>query len=233
MSKKKQKEVSNTVETNVEEKESKINKKRNYCYDLVIYEDDERFKDQFSALTDLKSAIWIRHDQDLTDEGEYKKPHYHFVLKLKTACTISALAKKISVDEHMIEPIKKSFNGALKYLVHFGRDDKYQYEIKDVESNDDDLKRKFEKLVLNEIEEVDKVISIQEFIDDAEDYIDLGVLGKYVQKINYWDAFRRNMMYFCKLVDNHNAKISAKKYHIENDYYNSEMRMDKELKDNT
>ncbi len=229
MSKKKQKEIVNTVEEK-EEKESKLSKKRNYCYDLVIYEDDERFNDQFSALTDLKSAIWIRHDQDLTDDGEYKKAHYHFVLKLKTACTISALAKKISVDEHMIEPIKRSFNGALKYLVHFGRDDKYQYDIKEVESNDDELKRKFEKLVLNEIEEVDKVISIQEFIDQAEDYIDLGVLGKYVQKINYWDAFRRNMMYFCKLVDNHNAKISAKKYHIENDYYNSEVRMLSELK---
>jgi len=38
-----------------------------------------------------------------------------------------------------------------------------------------------------------------------------------------WDAFRRNMMYFIKLVENHNARISAIRFGSNNDlYYDSD-----------
>jgi len=196
-----------------------MNNKRNYNYLCVIYEDDANFDNQMFELMQLNEVIYIRHDKDLTDEGEEKKPHYHFVIKLKTACTLSALSKRVGVAENMIEPIKKSFNGSLKYLIHFKDDNKYQYDAEEVKSNSDKLLRKFKDLVADEEAEVEKVISIQDYIESINDYIDLGMLGRYVQKINKWDAFRRNMMYFCKLIDNHNAKISAMRYHTDIDYY--------------
>lgn len=189
-----------------------MDNKRYYNFILVIYEDDERFKEQYDILTTEGESIWIKHDQDIDDDGEVKKPHYHFVLKLKNACTISALGKKTNVDAHMIEPVKKSFNGSLKYLIHYGNDNKYQYSPDIVFSNSDKLRRKFIDLVTDDIPEVEKVISIQDYIEGFNDYIELGVLGRYVQKINKWDAFRRNMMYFIKIIDQHNAKISAQRY---------------------
>lgn len=196
--------------------------KRYYNFIIVIYEDDEKFDKQYFNLLQEKDAIWIRHDQDLNEETEeLKKPHYHFVLKLKNACTISALSKRIEVNENMIEPVKKSFNGSLKYLIHYGCDNKFQYDKNLVESNSPTLKRKFDDLVTNDVPEVEKVINIQEFIESSSDYIDIGTLGKYVQKINMWDAFRRNMMYFIKLVDHHNGKISAIRYNHNEDYYNN------------
>lgn len=196
--------------------------KRFYNFTLVIYEDDEKFDEQKEALLNEKDSIFCRHDQDVDDDGNLKKPHFHYVLKLKNACTISALSKRVGVSENMIEPVKKSLNGCLKYLVHFGCDDKFQYDVSSVISNSDKLLRRFQDLVSKETSETEKVINIQDYIEQATDYVDLAFLGRYVQKINMWDAFRRNMMYFIKLVDNHNARISAKKYHLDNAYYNSD-----------
>lgn len=195
-----------------------MDNKRYYNFILVIYEDDERFKEQYDNLTQENEVIWIRHDQDIDDEGEVKKAHYHFILKLKNACTISALGKKMNIDAHMIEPVKKSFNGSLRYLIHYGNDNKYQYSADLVQSNSDKLKRKFLDLVTDDIPEVEKVISIQDYIESYNGWIDLSVLGRYVQKINKWDAFRRNMMYFIRLIDEHNSKVCAVRRRIECDF---------------
>ena len=181
-----------------------MNKKRYYSFSGVIYEDDENFEKQFNYLSTTHDCIWIRHDQDVNEDGELKKPHFHFVLKLKNACTISALSKNSYINENLIEPIKKSFNGCLKYLVHFGYDDKYQYSIDDVESNCSNLLRRFKDLVSHDVPEVDKVISLQDYIDNYDSLLTMSMLGRYAQKINEWDAFRRNITYFKIILDEHN-----------------------------
>ena len=200
-----------------------MNNKRFYNFTLVIYEDDSAFDTQMFNLAQETSIIYIRHDKDIDDEGNDKKPHYHFVLKLKNACTISALSKRVGVSENMIEPVKKSMNGCLRYLVHYGNDDKFQYNPEDVKSNDDKLLRKFLDLVTKDTPEADKVESIEDYIlnYDKGQYIEWPILGRYVRKINMWDAFRRNAWYFSKLVDSHNARVSAVRYHDLNyeDYY--------------
>lgn len=205
----------------INEKENKIVDKRFRNFLLVIYEDDLKFRGQLNSLLQEGKCAYIRHDKDLDDEGKLKKPHYHIVLNRKDACTISSLSKRNNVEEHMIEPIKKSFNGALKYLIHYNCNDKYEYEVEDVKFNDLTLERKFLDLVNKEIPEVEKVMSIQDFIESCNDYIDIGVLGRYVQKINQWDAFRRNITYFIKLLDSHNGKISSLKFNSHKDYYDS------------
>ena len=138
-----------------------MNTKRFYNFIVIIYEDDENFDKQYFNLTQENEAIWIRHDQDLDDEGNIKKAHYHFIVKMKNACTISALAKRFEVNENLIEPVKRSLNGSLKYLIHYGYDNKFQYDVNLVESNSQKLKRKFLDLVTKDVPEVDKVICIQ------------------------------------------------------------------------
>lgn len=206
--------------------------KRFYNFSIVIYEDDENFSTQKFNLNQEGDVIFCRHDHDVFEEdvlnedgttkhesGEIKKPHFHYVLKLKNACTISSLAKRTGIPENMIEPVKKSLNGCLRYLIHFGSDNKYQYSVDDVESNSDKLLRKFLDLVSKDTPEVDKVITIQDFIENCNTYVDLGILMKFVQKENIWDAFRRNYMIIRDLVNNHNAMISAERYNHDNSYY--------------
>ena len=140
-------------------------------YMKVIYEDDEKLTEQLETIKKTKESIWIRHDKDTTEEGGLKKAHYHVVIKLKTACTISALSKKIGVGENMIEPVKKSLNSCLKYLIHFGDDTKYNYEKEEVESNSDVLKRRFLDLVAKDTPELEKVDTIERFILECDDFI--------------------------------------------------------------
>lgn len=222
---KKKKTITNTDEvvstSNVESAEPvKTPSKRAYSFALVIYEDDINFSKQYEALTNLKRAIWIKHDKDVYEDdvldddgkivshaGDLKKPHYHFVLHLKYACTITALANKVCCETRQIEFVKKSLNGYLRYLIHFNNDNKYQYGQDEVKSNDEDLKRKFENLISEDIPEVKRVEQIQDIIEGYSGYLELGILGKTVQKMNIWDAFRRNLTYFIKLVDLHNAKL--------------------------
>lgn len=199
----------------------KMNNKRNYNYLCVIYEDDSKFKTQFDALLELKDVIYIKHDQDVSDDGEPKKPHYHFVIKLKTACTISALSKKIDVAENMIEPIKKSFNGSLKYLIHFKDDNKYNYDADDVKSNSEKLLKRFKELVQDEIPGGDHVMSIQDYIDIQTDYVKMRDLGRYANSIGVWNYFMRYYAYIRDIVNEHNAEISCKRYHIDDDFYSN------------
>lgn len=198
-----------------------MNSKRFRNFTVVIYEDDPDYDKQAFYLSQEGETIYIRHDQDLDDEGNDKKPHYHYVLRRKDACTISALSKRIEVKENMIEPVKKSMNGCLRYLVHFGYDDKFQYNPEDVKGNSDKLIQRFLKLVTENIPEGDKVETIEKYILEYPpgQYIEWPTLGAYARKYNLWDIFRRNSWYFTKLVDSHNSRVSAMRYHISQDFY--------------
>ncbi len=201
-----------------------MNNKRVRSYLGVIYEDDENFETQFLSLKQEKESIWIRHDQDINEEtGDYKKPHYHFVIQLKNACTLSALAKRLHVNDNMLEYVK-NMTSSLKYLIHYGDDNKYNYNKEDVQSNSEKLKRRFQDLVSRDIPEVEKVITIQEFIENFPDFIKISVLSKYAQKHNMWDAFRRNYSIIKDLANEHNGKMSGELYgwkHSNPDYYTS------------
>ena len=156
-------------------------------------------------------------------------------MKLKTACTLSVLSKKLGVGEHMIEPVKKSLNACLKYLIHFGDDTKYNYDKKDVQSNSETLKRKFLDLVDKDTPEIEKVDTIERFILNCPDFIDWVILGRYVRKNNMWDAFRRNSWYFTKIVDSHNAKIASERYNSsygETEYWKDYEKAINEISDN-
>lgn len=207
---------------NFRKEDINLKNKRIYTFIAVIYEDDENFDDQMANLKQENEVLYIRHDQDVNDEtGDLKKPHYHFFVRVKNPCTISAFAKRVGVAENLVEPLKKSFNGALKYLIHFGNEDKYQYEPSSVLGNSDRLLQKFNKLVAKETSEEDKTLSIEQFIlqYDKGLYLEWPVVAAYVRKMNMWDAFRRNSWYFGKLVDSHNCKVSSLRYNIPDGYY--------------
>lgn len=197
-----------------------MNNKRVRNYLGVIYEDDERFDNQLFNLSQEKDAIWIKHDKDLDDEGNVKKPHYHFVIQLKNACTLSSIAKRLEVNENMLEYVK-NVNSSLKYLIHYNDDNKYNYDMNDVQSNSEKLKRRFLDLVSKDTPETDKMVSIYEFIHKQTDYIDFNILFKYAVKNNIWDAYRRNYAIIKDLVNDHNGKINAKLYHSGEDFYNN------------
>lgn len=195
---------------------------RKYNYLGIIYEDDENFDNQLFNLAQEKEACWIRHDQDVKEDGELKKPHYHFVIKLKNPCTLSALAKRLDVNENMLEYVK-NVNSSLKYLIHYGDDNKFQYDPKEVDSNSDSFKNRFLDLVTKDIKESDKVLSIYEFINGVKKPINVNMLFKYVQKHNLWDAYRRNYAIIKDLTYQHNGEILGKRYNNCDDFFSDDI----------
>lgn len=203
-----------------------MNNKRVRNYLGIIYEDDENFDKQYFNLSQEKESIWIRHDKDINEEtGELKKPHYHFLIQLKNACTLSSMAKRLEVNENFLEYVK-NVNSSLKYLIHYKDDNKFNYNPEEVQSNSEKLKRRFLDLVSKDTPETDKVVAIYEFIQSQSGYIDANILFKYAVKNNIWDAYRRNYAIIKDLVNNHNGKINAKLYHNGEDFYSNLSRND-------
>lgn len=87
----------------------------NYNCDEVL----ERLKAFFPQFA------YIVHDMDVTDGGELKKPHIHWVGQ-RSACTIDYVASFIQIPENTIEYCRK-FKRSIRYLIHKDSPSKYQY----------------------------------------------------------------------------------------------------------
>ena len=102
----------------------------------VLYPDSESYCCD-DVLNLLKSTFpefaYVRHDMDTDENGELKKPHIHWVGRLKAARYLSALADDLGLPENMIERCR-SFDASIRYLVHADDPDKYRYPLESVVS---------------------------------------------------------------------------------------------------
>lgn len=78
--------------------------------------------------THIIGAISPLHDQDVNEDGTFKKPHYHVLLKYpskKSLQQVYSICRKLgsNVPPESVE----SFDGALRYLIHADDPDKFQY----------------------------------------------------------------------------------------------------------
>lgn len=116
---------------------------RNFC--LLLYAETESYDTQ-QVLYDIVMYdhvhhwYYILHDKDSIEQedkdifpsidessdSQYKKSHYHVVLRLNNACTISALAKVLKIPIRFVQPCS-DWKSAIRYLVHRDDPDKYQY----------------------------------------------------------------------------------------------------------
>lgn len=73
-------------------------------------------------------AVSPLHDKDVNKDGEFKKPHYHIMLRYDGPKTYN---KVLELTRSLNQPIPEryeSFSGAFAYLNHFNDPDKYHYE---------------------------------------------------------------------------------------------------------
>lgn len=112
----------------------------------VLYPDSQSYDCEY-VLSEIslrfKEWAYILHDKDKDDEGNFKKPHYHWVGKGDPR-TLSAVSRFLGIAEHDIE-IGKSFPLLIQYLIHQNDQSKYQYEPCEVSSNISDIIKYFRK----------------------------------------------------------------------------------------
>lgn len=171
---------------------------------LILYPDDPSHVVALDMICKSYSYACILHNRDPCDEDgvEFKKPHYHVVIRFGNARSLSAIAKELGITENYIEPCS-SLDSALLYLVHYNSDDKYQYEIDDVQGP---LKARLEALLADEEDEGQMVLQIVYMIDSKRHCSFRDILVESC-KAGLWSQWRKLGSSVKFLIDEHNLEF--------------------------
>ena len=188
-------------------------KDRDRNFMLLLYPDDPTHKpiiDLLSSPTSEYFAVGIEHNMDTFTEGEhkgeFKKPHYHFIVKFKNPRYISGVSIEFAIDERFIQFLD-SWKGAAKYLLHFGDPDKFQYNPSDLVGR---LKSEVLKLI-DDTSDDTKLAEISRYILSLRGVISYVNVWDYCLKQGYASVYRRYYTIFCDLINEHNADYWRRK----------------------
>ena len=108
-------------------------KDRHRVFCMVLYKDTESyvFDEVLRNIKTYKNYAYIKHDKDLKEDNTLKKEHYHCVLKLDNACTISAISKKLDIPTNYIQNVRNE-RTMIRYLIHLDDPLKVQYDKNDI-----------------------------------------------------------------------------------------------------
>lgn len=106
-------------------------KKRNFAFVLYPETIVSDWKDKIISLG--APCVCILHDRDLSENGELKKPHYHFLISFKNARSEEAIRKFVVTlgGNAYCEQVysKKAY---ARYLLHLDNPEKVQYSEDEV-----------------------------------------------------------------------------------------------------
>lgn len=98
----------------MDKKEEKKKGASRYSHlEIILYEDEMQKNEETiqDVINRLNSQITVDlyviayHDKDVTEDGSYKKPHYHVYVHFSTSRTIQSCAKLLKVPENRVSKI--------------------------------------------------------------------------------------------------------------------------------
>lgn len=129
-----------------------MKKSRTFFFELYPDSTSYDFNEILDYITLNFNFAYILHDKDVYDEdteehkvGDLKKPHIHCVLNFENARSVETIKKLIGHDIHVDGC---NFYGYIRYLIHLGYPNKYQYPREYIITNmqsrvDNALKREY------------------------------------------------------------------------------------------
>ena len=175
---------------------------RKFC--AVLYPEDETHA---ACIEKLKTGGYnfaaILHDQDVNEEGELKKPHWHIVVKFPNAVWNEALAKELGITANYLEKAR-SLDSALLYLVHYGYEEKYQYDIQEVFGT---LQTRLASL-LADTDESTRALTIYDLIRNAPGVVTYTEIFEKACKAGLYGDFRRMGTGVMYLINDHNYEFT-------------------------
>lgn len=180
------------------------NKYRDRKFCAVLYPDDDSHRE---AIEKLKAGGYnfaaILHDKDVYKDGEHagelKKPHWHIVLRFKNAVWNTAIAKELGITPNYLEACK-DVDSSLLYLVHYGNEEKAQYDYEEVFGP---LKLKLATL-LADTDEGTRALNIVEIVEKSPGPIGFSELIKKAVAAGLYADLRRMGTFAVGLVREHN-----------------------------
>lgn len=167
---------------------------RHRLFSIILYKESETYN-TIEILKNIKGYryyAFILHDKDLQDNGEYKKPHYHIIIKVDNACTIQALSNKIGIPKNYIQFIRNE-RAYIRYLIHIDDEEKTQYNLSDIvcsRSYNSKIMKSFDDLETEE-EIIDKIFC---FINEHSDLDYISFYRIFLQWLNsncYYSIYNR------------------------------------------
>ena len=185
----------------------------------IIYPDSESY--DYQLILNRLESFWdkwyyIYHDKDFYTEldkdryetrnkekapfevGEIKKPHYHIIGSLNSSRTLANASTKFGIPSNMVERVG-NFKKSVQYLIHANNPEKYQYDKKEIITNDDEL----EKVLKMKSSDTEKAKTLLEFIE-TNLYVNMTSLTHFAITNNCWDELRRGQHIYSQLVKEQN-----------------------------
>lgn len=154
---------------------------------ILLYPDSKSYNidNVFFELNGFKYYSYIKHQP----ESDELKEHYHLYIYVESACTISAVSKRLGIPINHIQHVL-SQRAALRYLTHIDYPEKIQYDFKNIKYSvgiERDLLKSY-----SDIEsEIDIINNIYKFITSLKENYSyneaLIELIKFVN-LNYYDT---------------------------------------------
>lgn len=175
--------------------------------ELILYDIEEVYNSiEISKKLGFDYA-YIYHDKDLKDDlSDFKKAHYHFQVYAKNQKEIDKWCEIFSINSARVQKIENKIK-AIRYLIHADNNEKYQYELINLNSSFSVLKY-FDKLINDESCEIDLIFT---YIYYQKKYVSTKELIDYVLENNIWSTFRRNYSIIRDLIIEHNLLFTKSK----------------------
>lgn len=175
---------------------------RNYC--AVLYPEDSTHTACVEKLTNGGyNFAAILHDKDVYEDGEkkgeFKKPHWHIVIKFSNAVWNVPTATELGIEPNYLQKCS-SVDSALLYLVHEGNPDKYQYEQEAVFGP---LKNRL-SVLLAEDDEGARAVKIADIIDTCPGPIGYSELLRKAVAAGLYADLRRMGAFAVGMLREHN-----------------------------
>ena len=134
---------------------------RFYSFKCISYANEEHIRNVLSR-GDISHWARILHDKDIKDNGEWKEKHNHIIVVFKANKSIQRVRDifQDGTDQNTLVKVVEDIKHDFDYLTHKNDQDKYQYSIEDVKTDNGDYWKK----VTNE-EQIQRT-SNEEFIED-------------------------------------------------------------------
>lgn len=176
-----------------------VKKYRSRIFFILLYPDNKKHVEALERIRKVYEYVAIKHDKDVTEEGELKKVHYHVFLRFKNAKWNTAVLDELGLEARFIEEIK-SEKAALGYLLHANEEDKHHYDTSELEGSKSLIRK------LKEYLKADAASSEEMFSQLSRAIHELNIVS-YAQLVAYAEMeglvkeLRSSAYFFTRLVD--------------------------------
>lgn len=138
---------------------------------FIAYDNEEKGINIPKLMNEIKekceSFAWIKHDKDVDENGELKKPHYHILMRFYNEVNKSTIANKFNIHNNLIQALGNLY-GSVKYMLHIGEENKHKYDVSELNVHNLDLDTILTKIKLNCSSDEQSLIKLIELIEKAQ-----------------------------------------------------------------